>query len=552
MTTHHPIQYGSINMTSNLSQISAIGRKAVQSQDWHTVAACANEILRQDRNSAEGYFLTGLVDRVSQRSVKAARAFEKVLELDSDRYDAAVELASLYSIARRNGDVAKLLAKYEDKLGNSPMYLDFAGTIYTGIGMHLKAWPLFKKAVALQPGVDLFQANFAACSVFLGKIEDAQDIYRRLLKRFPNHRKNHYELARLGKAKDTRHIEQMKEVLRVTDDTPDKNIYLYYALAKEYEDLEQWEQAFEYYKKAGDAVTSVANYDVAEDIAIIDKVIEVCNADWLAAKPGRTNVSDYGKTPIFIVGLPRTGTTLTERIVSSHSQVASIGETLFLQMMLRQESGIQSIESMNPEMIEAVAKKDIELIARGYLDKVSYRFGNELMFIDKLPWNVLYLGFIAKAWPNAKIISLVRNPMDSCFSMYKQVFTWAYKFSYSLDGLGKYFVAYDRLCTHWRELLKDRLIEVEYELLVNDQENQTRILLDKLGLEFEQACLDFEKNKAPIATASSVQARGKVNNQSVNKWTRFARQLQPLKEHLEKAGIKLESHPGDRPVVNDE
>lgn len=194
-------------------------------------------------------------------------------------------------------------------------------------------------------------------------------------------------------------------------------------------------------------------------------------------------------------------------------------------------------------MIEAVAGKDIEMVARGYLDKVSYRFGDELMFIDKLPWNVLYLGFIAKAWPDAKIISLVRNPMDSCFSMYKQVFTWAYKFSYSLDGLGKYFVAYDRLCTHWRELLKDRLIEVEYELLVSDQENQTRILLDKLGLEFEQACLDFDKNKAPIATASSVQARGKVHSQSVNKWTRFARQLQPLKEHLEQAGIKVESLP---------
>lgn len=529
----------STKLKNYLSRLSATGRKAVESQDWHTVAACANEILRQDANSAEGYFLTGLVERVSQRPAKAVRAFEKVLELDADRYDAAVELASLYSIARRNGDVAALLEKYEDKLGNSPMYLDLAGTVYTGIGMHLKAWPLFKQAVALQPGVDLFQANFAACGVFLGKIEEAQDIYRNLLKRFPNHRKNHYELSRLGKASDTKHIEQMQEVLRTTNDTPDKNIYLYYALGKEYEDLGQWEQAFEYYKMAGDAVTSVANYDVSEDIAIIDKVIEVCSADWLASKPGRTGAGDYGKTPVFIVGLPRTGTTLTERVVSSHSKVSSIGETLFLQMMLRQESGVESIDSMNPEIIEAVAQKDIDLIARGYIDKVKYRFGDEQMFIDKLPWNVLYLGFIAKAWPNAKIINLKRNPMDSCFSMYKQVFTWAYKFSYSLDGLGQYFVAYDRLCKHWREILQDRLIEVEYELLVTDQENQTRILLDRLGLEFEQGCVDFEKNKAPIATASSVQAREKIYNKSVNKWMRFEAQLQPLKEHLEKAGIKI-------------
>ena len=531
---------GSYEMKSKPEQISIAARRAAQSQDWNTVADCANEILRQDANSAEGYYLGGLVERVAKRPANAARIFEKALELDADRYDAAIELASLYSASRRNADVAALLAKYEDKLGNSPMYLDMAGTVYTEIGMHLKAWPLFEQATKLQPGVDLFKANFAACGVFLGKIEEAREIYQALLKRFPNHRRNHYELSRMDKAMDNRHIEQMEEILQTVNDTPDKNIYMYYALGKELEDLEQWERSFEYYKKAGDAVNSVAEYDVAEDTTVIDKVIEVCNAEWLAGDTGKSGTNCSDKTPVFIVGLPRTGTTLTERIVSAHSQVESLGETLFLQMMLRKESGVQSIESMNAEIIEAVAKKDIGLIAKGYLDSVNYRFGDEPMFIDKLPFNVLYLGFIAKAWPNAKIILLVRNPMDSCFSMYKQVFTWAYKFSYSLDGLGRYFVAYDRLINHWRELLKDRLIEVEYESLVTDQENQTGILLDKLGLKFERACIDFDKNKAPVATASSVQVREKVHSKSVDKWTRFARQLQPLKEHLENAGIKVE------------
>ncbi len=411
---------GSYEMTSKPEQISIAARRAARSQDWNTVAICANEILQLDAGSAEGYFLVGLVDRVSKRPVDAARAFEKVLALDADRYDAAIELASLYSASRRNQDVAALLTKYENKLSNSPMYLDLAGTVYTEIGMHQKAWPLFKQATKLQPGVDLFQANFAACGVFLGKIEEARVIYQGLLKRFPNHRRNHYELSRMDKAKNTTHIEQMEEILQTVDDTPDKNIYMYYALGKELEDLEQWERSFEYYKKAGDAVTSVANYNVAEDITVIDKVIEVCNAEWLAGGTAGPGTNSSGKSPVFIVGLPRTGTTLTERIVSAHSQVESIGETLFMQMMLRQESGVQSIESMNPEMVEAVAKKDIGLIAKGYLDSVNYRLGDEPMFIDKLPFNVLYLGFIAKAWPNAKIILLVRNPMDSCFSMYNR------------------------------------------------------------------------------------------------------------------------------------
>lgn len=313
---------------------------------------------------------------------------------------------------------------------------------------------------------------------------------------------------------------------------------MYYALGKELEDLELWEQAFEYYKKGGDAVTSVAKYDVAEDVALIDKIIEVCDAEWMTGEVSGSK--NRTKTPIFIVGLPRTGTTLTERIVSSHSQVESVGETQFLQMMLRRESGIQSTESMSPEMIEAVAKKDMGLIADAYIDSLSYRLGDEPMFIDKLPFNFLFLGFIAKAWPDAKIIHLGRNPMDSCFSMYKQVFTWAYKYSYSLDGLGRYYVAYNRMRDHWRGVLKDRMIEVEYESLVADQEGQTRLLLDKLGLRFEQACLDFDKNEAPSATASSVQVRAKVHKQSVNKWARFATQLQPLRDHLESAGINVD------------
>lgn len=162
------------------------------------------------------------------------------------------------------------------------------------------------------------------------------------------------------------------------------------------------------------------------------------------------------------------------------------------------------------------------------------------MFIEKLPFNFLYLGFIAAAWPQARLVHLVRNPMDACFSMYKQVFTWAYPFSYSLDSLGRYYVAHDRLAQHWRTLLGDRLIEVEYETLVADQEGQTRLLLDRLGLPFEQACLQFDQNQAPSTTASSVQVRERVHTGSVRRWKRYDRHLQPLREQLEAAGIRVE------------
>jgi tetratricopeptide (TPR) repeat protein len=527
-------------MTDELLQISKMARRAIEALDWNTVSACAEEILRRDPTSAEGYFLAGKSEKAQKRPIKAREAFERSLELDSSRYDAAIELADQYSVARRNGDAAKLLAQYADQLSNSPVYLTLAGTVYTDIGMSREALPLFRRAHELQPGIDLFQANLAKCAVFLGEIEEARTIFKGLLERFPNHRSNHYQYSRLQKAKDFTHIEQMKEILRTTDEPANHNIPLYFALGKELEDLEQWDESFDYYKKAGDTVCEVTQYDVAPDIQLIDKIIEVCDADWLTDTPAGAAPVDSDKTPIFIVGLPRTGTTLTERILSSHSQVESLGETMFLQMMLRRESGVLSRDNMTPEMVEQVAGRDMQLIGRDYIESLRYRMGDEPYFIDKLPFNFLYLGFIAKAWPRARIVHLVRNPMDACFSMYKQVFTWAYKFSYSLPSLGEYYVAYDRLRKHWQKVLGDRLIEVEYEALVTDQEQQTRRLLDRLGLEFESACLEFDKNTTPSTTASSVQIREKVHSGSVNKWTRYGSHLQPLKEYLENAGIPLE------------
>ena len=527
-------------MNDYLMQVSATARNAVSRRDWATVSTCAGKILKQDSSSAEGYFLSGLVEKASRREEEALQAFSKAFELDADRYDAAIELAKLYSTARRNGDAAALLSRCENKFQASPLYLNMAGMVYSQIGMIERAWPLFKKANDLQPGVDTIQANLATSSVFLGKIDEAKQLFAGLLSRNPTHQRNHLTFARLEKAVDRTHIEQMQKVLRTTNLSPDMNIFMYYAIGKELEDLEDWQEAFKYFKKAGDAVASVADYDINMDLQLINKIIEVCNSDWLSDGGVNDVTGSESAQPIFIVGLPRTGTTLTDRIVASHSKVQSVGETQFMQMVLRRESGIESEEKMTPEMIEVTAKLDIGVIGNGYMEMLNYRLGDAPMFVDKLPFNILYLGFIAKAFPNARIIHMQRNPMDSCFSMYKQVFTWAYKFSYTQEGLGQFYVAYMRLVDHWQHLLGDRMIEVQYESLVADQEVQTRKLLDGLGLEFEEACLNFDKNETATATASSIQVREKIHTESVDRWRHYEQQLQPLREYLENAGITVE------------
>ena len=526
-------------MADYMARLSAAARTAVTRGDWQTVTTCVGTILERDNASAEGHFLRGLVEKAAGRDEEACEAFARAIQLDPERYDAAIELAYQYSSKRQNAAAAALLTDFESKLTNSPLYLNMAGSVYTQVGMPEHALRLYKKANELQPGVDLFQANLATSLMYLGRVDEATAIYKRLLERFPTHQRNHLTLASLQKATDRSHIDQMKDVLRKTQLPPEKNIFLYYAIGRELEDLEEWDEAFEYFKKAGDAVMTVANYDIEKDLCLIDTIMEVCNADWVLDESTDAPVDPSWKTPIFIVGLPRTGTTLTDRILASHSQVQSAGETHFMQMVLRRESGVESEEKITPEMIVAAAKLSMQTIGQGYMDMLAYRLGEEPYFIDKLPFNILYLGFITKAFPTAKIVIMKRNPMDSCFAMYKQVFTWAYKFSYSLENLGRFYVAYDGLLKHWQRVVGHRLIEIEYEALVADQDGETRKLLENLGLGFEEACLRFHEIDSATMTASSVQVRRKIHSHSVGRWKHYEEQLRPLRDYLENAGIQL-------------
>jgi tetratricopeptide (TPR) repeat protein len=503
----------------------------VATNDWAAVGRYAIEISRLAPGEAEGPFLMGLSQKALKSPERAASFFERALQLGSDRYDAAIELAGQLISLNRYKEARELLDRYVPQLPDEAVYLDQAGHAWFVMGKYEKAWPLFERAVQLKPNAEELQVHKAACAVFLGKTDVARSIYSRILKRNPKNQRIHYELAQLERAKNDRHVKQM--LMAVRKGKPSENIFLYYALGKEYEDLGQWEKSFEFYKRAGDAVTSVSRYDVREDVAIIDRIIETCDKRWLQDKP---STSSTAHTPVFVVGLPRTGTTLTDRILSSHSLVQSAGESQLLQMVLRDGSRAGNVVGINAAQIEAAAKRDPDSIAQAYMDAVSHRLDESPFFIEKLPENVLYLGFIAKAWPNAKIVHLRRYPMDACFAMYKQSY---FRFAYSLDDLGEYYMAYDRLSRHWRETLGSRMIELNYEDLVSDQEAQTRRLLDGLGLAFEEACLHFDANAAPVATASSVQVREKVHSRSVQKWKKFEAQLQPLRKKLEDGGVQL-------------
>ncbi|TGD72959.1 sulfotransferase family protein [Mangrovimicrobium sediminis] len=523
-----------MNQTSE--SLSRLARAAMARGDWPGVEQAARELIQHWPQAAEGHFLFGKVCKAAQRPNQAIEAFSAALQMDPARYDAGIELADQCTIAKDNARSRELLERFRDALDNSPRYLDMAATCYVNIGLPEEALPLYAKAVALQPEIDLFRANLAACSVYTGDIDQAAQLYAGLLEQNPHHQRNHYQLSRLRRAQDSTHIDAMLASLAHTRQPEGKNIFMYYALGKEYEDLGEWDAAFSYYQRAGDAATRAANYTLDEDVEIIETAIASCSATWFREQQPAEVAP--GPQPIFILGLPRTGSTLSERMLGAHSQVDSVGETQFLPVAVRMSSQVADHRQMTPAMIAGAARAPSADIAREYLQRIGYRLGDEPWFIEKLPYNSLFLGLIAKAFPAARMIVVERDPMDACFAMYKQVFTWAYKYSYDLENLGHYYCHYARLMDHWREQLGERLHFLRYESLVADPEAELRRALDYLGLPFEAQCLEFHRSRAASTTASSVQVREKIHGDSVGRWHNFEAQLEPLRRIFDANGIE--------------
>ncbi len=515
-------------MNQVIQQYGQQARQAAAARDWRSVKQLAAQMLAMQKNNADGWFLMGLSSLAVGNRQAALQEFSKALQYDGQRYDAAIELAALNWQSGQHLRALDLLTRYETYLSASPKYSFLAAETYTRLGLHEKAWSHYDATNELQKNAPNIQAQLAACSTKVGKVALAIELYDKLLALNPHHQRNHYERARLETATNTNRIEAMQASLTTTGLSPEKNIFMNYAIGKEYEDIGDWQSAFEYYKAGGDAAHKQclnAGYSVQQDVELIDSIMENCTASWIS----KTKRSAKGaKQPIFVVGLPRTGTTLVEKIISSHSLIGTADESFFLEMAIKRASGLQSINEVSPSMIKAACLNTGANIADDYLNAVSYRVYDQPNFVEKYPFNFLYIGFIARHFPNSKIVLLKRNAMDACFAMYKQPF---FKFSYTLEGLAHYHNAYVRLIEHWRSTVPN-LIEIDYETLVRDPEPCIRGLMSDLEFEFESACVNYHLNSSPSATASSVQVLDKPHTRSVEKWRNWETELQSLTVNL--------------------
>jgi hypothetical protein len=332
---------------------------------------------------------------------------------------------------------------------------------------------------------------------------------------------------------DENHLAELEVLLASGCRNPLGAARVSYALAREHEDLGLHERAFQFLEAGARFKRQTVKYDIEDELRTLRLIRQYHNAAALSAEVGGFDTTE----PIFIVGLPRTGSTLIERILSSHSAIYAAGELLHLNAAMMEEIRKSGPLAGQSDLLRKSLDADPAAIGRNYLHRTRPFTGHTPHFIDKRPLNCLSIGIIHRALPNARIIHVRRTPMDTCYAIYKFLFNDAYPWSYDLNDIAQYFIAYRRLMDHWRRALPDRIIDIAYEDVVGDLEGEARTLIARLGLEWEPACLSFNENEAATLTGSAVEVRQQIYTSSVGRWRHYEIQLSRVAETLQAADI---------------
>ena len=517
-------------------QVSA-ARSALVRGDLGSTQRFAATLVAENPKDAEGYFLLGIAESGVGRVRAGIQHLGRAVALDPQG-EYRAQLAKLFTLVRRDGDAATTLRDAEQAPPSDALSRDTMGCVYARLGDHAAALPHFAEAVRLEPRNTEYRYNQAVTLSFLGRTDEADAALEALLALTPGDARAHHLLAGLRKQTPERnHVQRLGRTHATTRDSRGR-LMLGYALAKELEDIGQPDTALDKLCAANAEHRSTLPYTFMRDAAVFDAI----EASWptLAAAPATETSSE---APIFIIGMPRTGTTLVDRIISSHPDVESAGELQAMPLAVKKAAGTRSPMVMDPETIAAAAGSDMDAIGRDFLQRASHhRRDPALRFTDKFPGNFHYAGFIARALPAAKLVCLRRHPMDTVLSNFRNLFAVSsryYDYSYDLLDIAAYYVRFDRLMTTWREALPGRVIEVHYEDLVADQEGETCRLLAHCGLAWSDDCLSFHANSAPVSTPSAAQVRRPIYADSVARWKRHADVLEPVRRFFEQAGIDI-------------
>ncbi len=507
-----------------------IGIKRLAEKRFEAVHADALSMIHADVNDPVPYCLLGFLTAEHGNHTKAQELFSRAVELAPDRVEYLAYHARSLTVLGLQNQAKKTADRAAGLTIDDAIIADTIGVVYSRTGYHEKAVPFFERAVSLDPKPANFHYNLAASQQFLGRFIRAKAAYRETLKRDPKHHRAWSSLISLGRQSiDDNHIETLTGLFEKSKDNADAALHFGHAIAKSLEDTGNFAQSLVWLHKAKAAKRQELG-NTADAYAPLFAAAKKHQTPPVKSDPATD------AAPIFVFGLPRTGTTLVDRILSSHPDVTAAGELNAFAGLIKDAAQTPSNMVLDPQTLINAATLPLDQVGADYVKNTRELARGAPRMTDKMPLNFFYAGLIHRALPNARLIALRRGAMDSCLSNYRQLFTVQYSYynyAYDLDDTAQFYRQFDTLMAHWRVVLPaDRFMEIHYENIVHDQENQTRNLLEFCDLSWDEACLRFHENAAPVSTASSVQVRQPLYAGSIDRWKKYGDRLDTLKQAL--------------------
>ena len=479
-----------------------LAKIATEHKAYRDAEVFLQRVVKNAPDYARAWFELANVLREQEKFTEAVDAAEEVLRLMPNAAETHVLLGNALGQADRNEDS---IESYRRALALAPGH---PGAL-SGVGHRLKT---------------------------IGKQDEAIAAYRECLAANPLFTESYWSLANLKTFRFTDEEVATMESLLAGDEIKDESrVHIHNALGLEYEGRKDYAKAFSHFHNCNRIRRQSESYDPVEVEVLHDDIIKAFDKDMFARHEG---AGCPDPAPIFVVGLPRSGSTLIEQILASHSQVEGTHELADLSRVVNKKRR-RTLRGRFPETVAKLSTDAWAALGEEYIERTRKFRTDRIYFIDKNPNNYTYTGLLKLILPNAKIINARRHPLDSCFGSYKQLFAMGQTFSYDLVELGEYYLNYQRMMDHWHEVLPGFVLDVNYEEVVDDLETQVRRILDFCNLPFEEACLRFHETERAVKTASSEQVRQPIYSSSVNLWRNYEQDLGELIEVLEPLLVRL-------------
>jgi len=458
------------------------------------------------------YNLIGSCYQNLQNPEFAKKAFIHVLNLDNKNISAFNNLGNVYKDLKK----FKLAEEnYKHALKLNPKYIHTLvnyGSLKYELNDHNEAIRFYNMALDLNNKLPMAHYNLGLVYQGIGNFDKAKFHLQQLLKIDPNATRADKILSRFTKYEiGNSHIEEMREKLEKISLNETEKTNVFFALGKAYEDLKDYKSSFYYLKKGNDTKSKLLNYNIDKDL----KVFNILKKFFINYNFKKINPTKYDKKILFIVGMPRSGTSLVEQIISSHTSVYGAGELPYLNNIIQSEFFENKTLNLN-KLHELNNEKKLQDIAERYNVLTSSYNYKENLITDKAPLNFLWIGLIKLIFPNSKIIHCSRSPKDNCLSLYKNLFDENLNWTYDETDLFRFYQEYDSLMSFWKKNIPDFIYDVNYENLISNSEFQIKKIVNFCDLDWEPGCIEFYKNKRAIKTVSSAQVRQSIYNSSVN------------------------------------